>query len=81
MTLNALEALQEFARIRRGEHPGWRGDRIANSEWYLRSVRCAGESAARDLASRIELNVAGYSNATGLPARSLINAQRILSGV
>lgn len=79
--LNHLETMKEFALIRRGEHPAWGGDRIENSECFLRQIRRDMPDEAKALAYDIECNLVDFSDETGLPERSLIHAQKILYGI
>ena len=78
--LNYLTVMQEFAQIRQGVHPAWRGDRIYNSEFFLRQIRNDMPEEARSMAVDLECNLDAYSEETGLPHRTLEQAQRYLSG-
>lgn len=79
--MDNLKIMQEFAQIRRGEHPSWQGDRINNSEWFLRRIRTDMPEEAKALAFDIECNLNDYSEETGLPHRTLEQAQRFLYGI
>lgn len=79
-TLHYLNFVQEFAKIRRGIHPAWTGDRINNSEHFLFQKYKADPIEADNIAYDIQYKLDEYSEATGLPLRSLEQAQRILSG-
>lgn len=79
--LDHLTTMREFAQIRRGEHPAWRGDRIANSEEFLRRIRHDMPEDAKTLAFDIECNQNDYAEETGLPHRTLEQAQRYLYGI
>lgn len=78
--LDHLTIMQEFAQIRRGEHPAWCGDRINNSEFFLRQIRRDMPEEAKAIAYDIERNLDAYSEETGLPQRTLEQAQRFLCG-
>lgn len=78
--LDHLTVMQEFAQIRRGEHPAWSGDRINNSEFFLRQIRRDMPEQAKEMAYDIECNLEAYSEETGLPHRTLEQAQRYLYG-
>lgn len=79
--LDHLSIMREFAQIRRGEHPAWSGDRINNSEFFLRQIRLDMPEEAKAIACDIECNLDDYSEETGLPQRTLEQAQRFLCGI
>lgn len=78
--LKYLGILNRFASIRRGTHPDMKGDRIYNSEYYLKSVRSIDEEFANEVAEDITQNMQEYSDQTRLPERSLIHAVKYLTG-
>lgn len=79
--IDYLTIMQEFAQIRRGEHPAWSGDRINNSEFFLRQIRSDMPEQAKAMAYDIECNLEAYSEETGLPPRTLEQAKRFLYGI
>lgn len=81
MTINHLDTINEFAAIVRGEHPGWTGDRRENGGAFLRIIRNDMPEAAKELAFDIECNLNDYVAETGLPERTLIQAQKVLFGL
>lgn len=80
MHLNHLDTVKEFASIVRGEHPAWSGDRRENGGCFLRTIRNDMPDQAKDLAFDIECNLEDYITETGLPERTLIQAQKVLYG-
>lgn len=65
-----LHLLLTYTKIRRGEHPDWRGDRIYNADTfvYRTAHKAVGNWRQGDfIAEDIEANLAAYSDATGLP--------------
>lgn len=68
MNATHLDILRTYASIRRGERPGWEGDRVLNAEFYVRreSGRL-GDAAALALAADLEENVTAYSDEVGVP--------------
>lgn len=80
-TLDHLNTVKEFAQIVRGEHAGWSGDRRSNGGFFLYSIRKDMPEQAKDLAYDIECNMTDYMNETGLPERTLVQAQRVLYGM
>jgi len=76
-----LSTIKEFASIVRGEHPAWSGDRRENGGCFLRTIRNDMPEQAKDLAFDIECNLADYVEETGLPERTLIQAQKVLFGL
>lgn len=68
--LDHLETVKEFALITRGEHAGWKGDRIFNGEVY--GFRIGMNSAeASELVRSLGIAEREYSLLTGLPPGSL----------
>lgn len=80
MALESSQTLEEFARIVRGEHPGWKGDRRHNGGVFLYERRREDPVAAKALAFALECKMGAFSEATGLPLRTLEQAQRVLDG-
>lgn len=79
--MDNLNTIKEFASIVRGEHPAWSGDRRENGGFFLRTIRNDMPEQAKDLAFDIECNLADYVEETGLPERTLIQAQKVLYGL
>lgn len=79
--MDNLSTIKEFASIVRGEHPAWSGDRRENGGCFLRTIRNDMPEQAKDLAFDIECNLADYVEETGLPERTLIQAQKVLFGL
>lgn len=80
-TLNHLDTVKEFAQIVRGEHTGWSGDRRRNGGHFLYIIAKDMPEQAKELAWDIECNLADYIEETGLPERTLVQAQRVLYGL
>jgi hypothetical protein len=78
--INHLDVMQEFATIIRGEHPGWSGDKRENAGFFLRTLRNDMPEQAKALAFDVECNLNDFSELTGLPHRTLEQAQRVLYG-
>lgn len=78
--LLAIETAQQFAKIRRGQHVGWRGDHVRNSEFFLRLERKKAPQAALHMAADIRRQLSEYVDATDLPERSLLIAANVLDG-
>lgn len=81
MPLDHLATVKEFAQVVRGEHPGWAGDRRENGGAFLRRIATDMPDEAKALAFDIECNQADYSTETGLPLRTLEQAQKVLFGL
>lgn len=64
------EHVKEFALITRGEHPDWKGDRIANGEYYGFRIGLECDYAA-ELVRSLGIAEREYSLITGLPVGSL----------
>jgi hypothetical protein len=79
--INHLDTVNEFASIIRGEHPAYRGDRRENAGFFLRQIRNDMPEQAKQLAFDIECNLNDYIKATGLPERTLVQAQKVLYGI
>ena len=62
-----LELVNEVASILRAEHPGWKGDRIENAEFFLWQLKADFPEDAAVLAEDIRQNAEDYSLLTGLP--------------
>jgi len=69
--LDHVETVQEFARITRGEHPGWKGDRIANSDAFAFRLGLEQREGAYELVRSLGIAEREYSLLTGLPPGSL----------
>lgn len=70
--LDHLATVQEFADIRRGDHPAWKGDRIANGEAF--AFRIGYDFPLEEtfvLVQSLHDAETEYSKLTGLPPRSL----------
>lgn len=78
MTIEAT--LNELARILRGEHPAWQGDRRANAYRFL---TCTADQNP-DQAARDGLNIARqlttYANLTGISPSTLQRTVSIFHG-
>lgn len=61
-----LATLQEMAKIIRGEHLGWRGDRIHNAETFLHHLQRERPEDGIALARAFRENPSAFSAATGL---------------
>ena len=70
----------EFAKIMRGEHLDYKGDRRYNGGFFLYSLVKADAVKAKDIAWDIECNIDLYMILTNLPERTLVQAQRVLYG-
>lgn len=79
--MDNLNTVKEFAQIVRGEHPGWRGDRRRNGGHFLYIIAKDMPEEAKGLAFDIECNLTDYMKETGLPERTLVQAQRVLFGM
>ena len=66
-----LPLVREFAAIRRGEHPAWKGDHTLNGEVYAWRLGYDFPIEAEGLAHDLEANESDFSDLTGLPPRSL----------
>lgn len=81
-TLNHLDAVQEYALIRRGEHPAWSGDHTLNGETFAWRIGYDFPGDALTLVQSLHDAETEYSMLTGLPPRSLgIMASYILKGM
>ena len=69
--LDHLTVIKEYASIRRGEHPAWDGDRIANGEYFAWTVGRDFPEDASSLIQSVKDATNEYSRLTGLPERSL----------
>lgn len=78
--LKNIDTVNEFAKIVRGEHAEWRGDRRYNGGFFLYTMRKNSPEKAKDIAFDIECNLDAYIEETGLPERTLEQAQRVLYG-
>lgn len=81
MSTSHLSIVQEFASIIRGENPAWSGDRRENAGFYLRQINRDMPEYAKAIAYDIECNLNDYIEQTGLPERTLIQAQKVLYGL
>jgi len=79
-TVNHADVMTEFAQIIQGEHSGWSGDKRENASYFLRMIRKDTPELAKAIAFDIECHLAEYSWMTGLPHRTLEQAQRVLYG-
>ncbi len=79
-TVNHADFMIEFAQIIRGEHPNWSGDKRENAGFFLRMLRNDMPEQAKAIAFDVECNLDDYSGLTGLPHRTLEQAQRVLYG-
>ena len=70
--LDHLTVINEYASIRRGEHPAWDGDRIANSDYFAWTVGRDFPEDAMSLIQSVKDATNEYSRLTGLPERSLL---------
>ncbi len=76
-----LEAAKEAVMILRGDHPAWHGDRILNSETFLRRIGRDFRNGAA-FADDLRGNAADYSTLTGVsPDRIVWMANRVMEGV
>ena len=75
-----IETVEELAKIVRGEHAGYRGDRRYNGESFLLRKRSDSPAEAQCLGGALRDRHQEYSNATGLPERTLLQASRVLVG-
>ena len=79
--MDHLIIMKEFAQIIRGEHHAYRGDRRYNGGFFLRTIQNDMPEEAKSIAFDIECNLNSYMDETGLPERTLIQAQRVLYGM
>lgn len=80
--LDHLETMQEFAKVIRGEHSGWTGDRIANAELFLYRIGTDMPSDAGKLADDLRANAGDFSDNTGLsPDRVRWAANRLIEAL
>jgi hypothetical protein len=70
-TLDHLDVVQEYALIRRGEHPAWSGDHTLNGEAFAWRVGYDFPGDAQALVQSLHDAETEYSTLTGLPPRSL----------
>lgn len=76
--MDTLKTVEELAQIIRGEHPAWRGDRIENSEMFLRTIKRDFPDEVGSLVEDIERNAADLSELIGIsPARVQWIANRL----
>ena len=68
--LDHVPTVVEFARITRGEHPDWKGDRILNGETFGFRIGLESDGAS-ELVRSLGINETQYSLLTGLPPGSL----------
>jgi hypothetical protein len=68
--LTTNEVLDELSKIIRGEHPGWKGDRIRNAEGFLWRIGQDFDEAAA-IADDIERNIADCSDYCGMSPNGL----------
>lgn len=66
-----LDAIKEYASIRRGEHPSYTGDRIANSEEFAFRIGYDFPLDAPFFVQSLRDSTTEYQVLTGLPPRSL----------
>jgi hypothetical protein len=73
-----IPTLREFAKIIRGEHPNWRGDRILNAETFLRDFRDQDLAASNAMGQAIEEDISYFSKQTDLPFKRLHQMANLL---
>jgi hypothetical protein len=80
--LNNADIMKECISIRRGEHPGWKGDRVSNAEAFLFRISYDMPEDAIILADDLDKNVSDYSDLLGIPP-VMVNyyANRLREGV
>lgn len=66
-----LDAVKEYAAIRRGEHPDWKGDRILNGEEYAFQIGYDYPLDALIFIQSLKDSEREYSMLTGLPPKAL----------
>lgn len=70
--MHAWDLMQLYSLIRRGEHPHWGGDRIANGDDLMWKFAKRAEAPA--VLAQIEGNVQRWSDETGSPSASIEHA-------
>lgn len=73
-----LPTVRELAKIIRGEHPNWRGDRVLNAETFLRDFRDQDLAAANAMGQAIEEDISYFSKQTDLPFKRLHQMANLL---
>lgn len=68
--MDADARIFDYARIARGEHPGWEGDAVANRDAYAFRIG-ANDADAGELVRCLGIHEAEVSDATGLSPGSL----------
>lgn len=80
--LDHLEAMKECVSIRRGEHPGWKGDSVLNADTFLERIGCDMPDEAEALAADLDANPGDYSAELGIsPDRVHYYANRLRDGI
>jgi hypothetical protein len=65
-----LDRVKEYAQIRRGEHPGWKGDHTRNGEGYAFRIGMESDEAG-EMVRSLGIAEREYSLLTGLPPGAL----------
>lgn len=65
-----VETVREYARIVRGEHPGWKGDPVLNGESFAFRLGSTCDDAT-EIVRSVGIAEREYSLLTGLPPGSL----------
>ncbi len=77
-----LSIMKEAVSIRRGEHPGWTGDPVANRDAFLARVGRDLPDDASALADDLVANTTDYSDELGISPDSVrYYANRLRDGV
>ena len=74
------ETLHEYAAIRRGQHPGWRGDRVAGAETMLYRIFLSRPDFAATIAAKMDADRDGYADVVGIDPLRIRTAARLLRG-
>jgi hypothetical protein len=77
---SALGTLNEYAAIRRGEHIGWRGDRVVAAETMLYRIHTSQPDFAANIAAKMDADRDGYADAVGIDPLRIRTAARLLRG-
>lgn len=81
MMVDLLKLMVECVSIRHGEHPGWRGDSVANAEDFMWRFGYSTPDEALVFADELVKNSCDYSIVLGVPeCRFRIYANCLRSG-
>jgi hypothetical protein len=79
---DVLDVMQECLRIRRREHPGWKGDAVANAEAFLFQIAREAPLRAEVVANALRSEPDLFSNELGIsPEKVRLYANQLRQGV